>query len=380
MYDNQKDDIEILDVNNFNQVVYSGDVKQKPDEIVKASFVEFYAHWCGGCQRYARHWKEIAKETKSWHQSVIRVAAINCGDSTNHAVCNQHDIQYYPTLKLFPAYAKFDAKDHDGLLVKQDKLETLVEQMIKFVESNVKKPPQWPDLEPFKSKRLDTLFVDKYKQHQYGLLIFESETSLVGRQLLLDFSSYADRILIRRTTPDSNPTLVNKFGLDPNRLPIIYVVNNTKETTMKPYELFDQKLINRYQTEYLKMLDKNQPISEENDVKENDNDRVRLGKMIHSFIKYANLITKEESTKIKDNANAGEKYELEMKKNEAQPYLANMDERVYLQDLETALHLILRSDIAKVSLITGSKMIALKEWMRVLLKVEIIFCIFMFKN
>ena len=102
--------------------------------------------------------------------------------------------------------------------------------------------------------------------------------------------------------------------------------------------------------------------------------------MIHSFIKYANLITKEESTKIKDNANAGEKYELEVKKNEAQPYLANMDERVYLQDLETALHLILRSDIAKVSLITGSKMIALKEWMRVLLKVLIILCIFMFKN
>jgi thiol oxidase len=369
LYDNQKDDIEILDVNNFNQVVYSGDSKQEPGEVVKASFVEFYAHWCGGCQRYARHWKEIAKETKSWHQSVIRIAAINCGDSKNDKICSQHDIQYYPTLKLFPAYAKYDTKNHDGLLVKQDKLETLVEQMIKFVESNVKKPAQWPDLEPFKSKRLDTLFVNKYKQTLFGLLIFENETSQIGRQLLLDFASFNDRVLIRRITPDSNPTLVNKFGIDTNRLPVIYLVNNTKETTMKPYELFDQKLINRYQTEYLKISNKNQPISEEEDVKENDNDRVRLGKMIHSFINYANLITKEESTQIKENSKASEKFELEVKNNEAQPYLANMDERVYLEDLETALHFMLRSDVAKVSLITGSKMISLKEWIKVLLKV-----------
>jgi thiol-disulfide isomerase/thioredoxin len=48
LYDPIKDDIECLNKTNFDSVVYGSE---------KASFVEFYAHWCGTCQRYAKHWK-----------------------------------------------------------------------------------------------------------------------------------------------------------------------------------------------------------------------------------------------------------------------------------------------------------------------------------
>ena len=38
LYDEQKDHVELLNKNNFDTVIYESD---------KASFVEFYAHWCG---------------------------------------------------------------------------------------------------------------------------------------------------------------------------------------------------------------------------------------------------------------------------------------------------------------------------------------------
>ena len=45
-----------------------------------------------------------------------------------------------------------------------------------------------------------------------------------------------------------------------------------------------------------------------------------------------------------------------------------MDNRIFMQDLESGLHLMLRNDIARLKLITGEKLKALKEWLRVLVK------------
>jgi hypothetical protein len=47
-----------------------------------------------------------------------------------------------------------------------------------------------------------------------------------------------------------------------------------------------------------------------------------------------------------------------------------MDDRVFMQDLESGLHLMLRSDVARSKLITGEKMKALKDWLYVLAKVS----------
>lgn len=44
-------------------------------------------------------------------------------------------------------------------------------------------------------------------------------------------------------------------------------------------------------------------------------------------------------------------------------------DKVYMHDLESGLHLMLRSDISHSRTIGGHKLQALKEWMRVLAKV-----------
>lgn len=49
--------------------------------------------------------------------------------------------------------------------------------------------------------------------------------------------------------------------------------------------------------------------------------------------------------------------------------LFSMDNRVFMHDLESGLNLMLRNDISRSKLITGEKLKALKEWLRVLVKV-----------
>ena len=44
-----------------------------------------------------------------------------------------------------------------------------------------------------------------------------------------------------------------------------------------------------------------------------------------------------------------------------------------MRDLESGLHIILRSDIGNFKSINGEKLSALKEWLRVLDKVYIVF-------
>ena len=53
LYDSNDDVIELED-KSINDIVQSG----------KIWIVEFYAHWCGHCQRFAPKWKKVAYKFK----------------------------------------------------------------------------------------------------------------------------------------------------------------------------------------------------------------------------------------------------------------------------------------------------------------------------
>ena len=61
----------------------------------------------------------------------------------------------------------------------------------------------------------------------------------------MDYASFSDRVVIRRVTIDSNPSLFRDFGIDASRLPLIYLVKNTFSKISKNYE----KLIQEYKTD-----------------------------------------------------------------------------------------------------------------------------------
>jgi len=94
------DVVELTDSNFEDEVLNTKDIV----------LVEFFAPWCGHCQRLAPEWKKAASELKG----KVKVAAL---DATVHTVsAGRFNVRGYPTIKWFAAGAKsYDsAGEYDG--------------------------------------------------------------------------------------------------------------------------------------------------------------------------------------------------------------------------------------------------------------------------
>ncbi|SAM02688.1 hypothetical protein [Absidia glauca] len=83
-----RDAVVELTPKNFKQQVLATD---------KLVAVEFYAPWCGHCQKLAPEWKKAANNLKG----LVTVAAINCDGEANRPLCGQYDVKGFPTIKVF---------------------------------------------------------------------------------------------------------------------------------------------------------------------------------------------------------------------------------------------------------------------------------------
>ncbi|XP_068186278.1 dnaJ homolog subfamily C member 10 [Antennarius striatus] len=98
------DDLEIitLDSGDFEAAVNSGDIW----------FINFYFPRCSHCHQLAPTWREFAKEM----DGVIRIGAVNCGDSNN--LCRRKGVTSYPSLYIYRSGQKAEkfkgerSKDH----------------------------------------------------------------------------------------------------------------------------------------------------------------------------------------------------------------------------------------------------------------------------
>ena len=123
-------------------------------------------------------------------------------------------------------------------------------------------------------------------------------------------------------------------------------------------------------------------------------DRARFNRLIRSFIKTNSLLSKDEDEKLKEHANAVNEHREKMKKEESDVFLTKFEftfvfkvvlscfnlfyysikDKVYMQDLEAGLNLLIRSDIAHSKLISGKKLAALREWINLLANVNYRYC------
>ncbi|XP_036449798.1 protein disulfide-isomerase A6-like [Colossoma macropomum] len=92
------DDVVELNPSNFNKQVLQSD---------SLWLIEFYAPWCGHCQRLTPDWKKAATALKG----IVKVGAV---DADQHkSLASQYGIQGFPTIKIFGAN-KNNPEDYQG--------------------------------------------------------------------------------------------------------------------------------------------------------------------------------------------------------------------------------------------------------------------------
>ena len=83
-------DVVILTDQNFKQEVIESELP---------IIVEFYAPWCGHCQRLEPEWNEAASELKEKTGGKVRLGKL---DATVHqSSSQQYGVQGFPTIKVF---------------------------------------------------------------------------------------------------------------------------------------------------------------------------------------------------------------------------------------------------------------------------------------
>lgn len=305
------DDDDVLPLNN--ETLQNLVIQTKPNN--KVWVVEFYNSWCGHCVNFAPTWKKVAIDLKEW-RDIIGIAALDCSQKVNLEACRDFEIQYYPTIKIFPPiYSSKRAKS--GIEFKERELTGI---KVKIFEVLAKHPTDsWPNLNPL--AKIEDIWQEKKEYHKHVLLIFEEADSILGREVMLDVRGLHN-VLLRTMVKDS----VTKYGI--NKFPSLYKVNQDSTYTMLAVG-----------------------------INSNDDDRKLFTKVIQGL---------SGGVKLKQPTGGSQSKLQEVEGQKEGPSPKANSSKVSMQDLESAIHYSLRQEVAIIKSIDETRLSALKEFVHVL--------------
>ncbi|CAJ0966706.1 unnamed protein product [Ranitomeya imitator] len=141
----------------------------------------------------------------------IRIGVLNCADEENTAICKDYGVQFYPTFRFFSPFTKDFTQGENYKAEADREVQTVRHVIIDYLESlpAEHRPPACPSLQPISSSDVTSLLTQK--DPRYTAIIFESETSYIGREVILDLMQF-EHITVRRTL-DSDKAMLKRLGV-----------------------------------------------------------------------------------------------------------------------------------------------------------------------
>uniref|UniRef100_A0A8D0W3W3 Sulfhydryl oxidase n=1 Tax=Sus scrofa TaxID=9823 RepID=A0A8D0W3W3_PIG len=298
-------------------VLDSGSLRGATANSSAAWLVQFYSSWCGHCIGYAPTWRALADDVRDW-AAAVRVAALDCAEEKNHEVCRAYDVRFYPTFRYFKAFTK-DFTTGENYKGPDRELRTVRQAMIDFLQNHTdeSRPPACPPLDPIRPS--DLLSLIDSPAGRYVAVLFESDGSYLGREVILDLIPY-EAVSVRRAL-GSDAALLAKLGL--SSLPSCYLIypngSHGPVTVGKPLRSFFSS--------YLKSL---------------------------PGVRKKSLLSPEKPDREEDSGTVAWR-EFDRSK-------------LYTADLESALHQLLRVELAAHKALAGAELQTLKDFATVLAK------------
>ncbi|XP_066436603.1 sulfhydryl oxidase 2 isoform X2 [Eleutherodactylus coqui] len=285
-----------------------------------AWLLEFYSSWCGHCISYAPTWRDLGADVQDWHPAV-RIGVLNCADEENTAVCKDYDVHFYPTFRFFAPFTKDFTQGENYKEADRD-VQSVRHVIIDYLEGlpTEHRPQLYPSLQPISSGDVTSLL--NHKESGYTAIIFESETSYVGREVILDLMQF-ENMVVRRAL-DSDKALLEKLGVV--SVPACYLI----------YPNASHRLITIVKP---------------------------LRSVFSSYLKSLQGVRK------KPGAHSALPESLPKEDKEQEVVLKDYDKsKLYMADLESALHYLLRVELATRQTLEGEKLKTFKDFITLLYK------------
>ncbi|XP_021117343.1 sulfhydryl oxidase 2 isoform X2 [Heterocephalus glaber] len=142
--------------------------------------------------------------------AAIRVAVLDCAEEKNQEVCRAYDIHFYPTFRYFKAFTK-EFTTGENFRGPDRELRTVRRTMIDFLQNHTdsSRPPACPGLDPIPPR--DVLALLGSHRGHYMAVLFESNSSYVGREVILDLIPY-ENVVVNRAL-DGDRAVLEKLGV-----------------------------------------------------------------------------------------------------------------------------------------------------------------------
>ncbi|XP_053326290.1 sulfhydryl oxidase 1-like [Spea bombifrons] len=274
---------------------------------------EFYASWCGHCAAFRPTWSALARDVQDWRPAVY-LAVLDCAEESNRDTCNEFGVTGYPTVQFFKAFA---GSPSEGVRVPASSVQEIRQHIIdRLEEQKESPPPACPPLEPISAPKLEQFFANN--NETYLAVIFEDAKMYMGREVALDMVQY-EGVSVRRVVKDQTD-LVEKFNV--SSFPAGFLISKNGSTSRIN---LGEETRSAY-TKFLRSLP-----------------GVQRGK--HSLIGWSET--------------------------SLDTYIFSIlfsSAKVYMADLESALHYSLRVEVARFATLDGERLKALSNFINVLRK------------